>query len=329
MRLSRRPGPRARRLCVALSAAMAFAKPAPAAERELQEAPPPSSVTGIQTPIQRIITGPPKRRRALVPWLHEPMQALPSFFADTQLEARYRTYYLRQDRTNDVLSEAWAMGGSIYYRSGWLADLFQAEVEGFTSQPIVAEDSKSGTLLLQPVQDGYSVLGIANGKLRYKGLELTGGRVYLDLPFVNRNDSRMTPNTFEAITLQKPDGELKLTTGYAWNIKGRNSDEFVSFTEATGLREDRGLAWGGLIWDPDTRVHGEIYAGAVPGLDGKVDGGRSRAQELDLTLSCRATREGWMKGFWLQLRGSWLHDQSADSDGTQVRAILRYDIPVI
>jgi len=45
------------------------------------------------------------------------------------------------------------MGGSIYYRSGWLADFFQAEVEGFTSQPIVAPESKGGTRLLQPVQD--------------------------------------------------------------------------------------------------------------------------------------------------------------------------------
>jgi len=452
-RRARRMGPRASRLWYVLPAALVFASPAPAAERELEDAPPPSSATEIQTPIQRIITEPPKRRRALIPWIHDPLQELPPFFADTQLEARFRTYYLRQDRTSDVLSEAWAMGGSIYYRSGWLADLFQAEVEGFTSQPIVAPESKGGTLLLEPVQDGYSVLGIANGKLHYQGIELTGGRLYLDLPFVNRNDSRMTPNTFEAISLQKPEGALKLTTGYAWNIKQRNSDEFVSFTEAIGLTEDRGLAWGGLIWDPNPNFHSGVYAGAVPdlggkayaelgfgdeladgwdaridgqftyqfdigndllgdavqdtwnfairaaashagavfrlgmgiagpnaspdffgssasyvdlmqrtfdrprekallasisydfsglgadglsaivnfaaGFDGKVDGGRSDAQEVDVTISYRMTQEGWLNGFWLQMRGSWLNDQSADSDGTQVRAILRYDFPVI
>ena len=130
------------RLWCVLPVAVVFASPAPAAERELQEAPPPSSVTEIRTAIQRIITEPPKRRPALIPWLHEALQDLPPFLADTQLEARYRTYYLREDRTTDVLSEAWAMGGSIYYRSGWLADVFQAEVEGFTSQPIVAPESK-------------------------------------------------------------------------------------------------------------------------------------------------------------------------------------------
>ena len=443
----------ARRLWWVLPASAVFASAAHAAERELQEAPPPSSVTEIRTAIQRIITEPPERRRTLIPWLREPLEELPPFFADTQLEARFRTYYLREDRTTGVLSEAWAMGGSIYYRSGWLADFFQAEVEGFTSQPIVAPESKGGTGLLQPVQDGYSVLGIANGKLRYQGIELTGGRLYLDLPFVNQDDSRMTPNTFEAIALQKPEGELRFTTGYAWNIKEQTSEDFVSFAEATGLHEERGLAWGGLIWDPNENFHGGAYAGAVPdiggrayaelgvgreladgwdgridgqftyqfdtgedllgdaaqdtwnvairpavshagavfrlgvafagpnastgffgsspsyvdlmqetfdrpeekallaslsydfsgigidglsaiadfvaGFDGKVDGGRSDRQEADLTIDYRVTKEGWLNGLWLRLRGSWLHDPSADQDGTQVRFILRYDLPVI
>jgi len=65
------------------------------------------------------------------------------------------------------------------------------------------------------------------------------------------------------------------------------------------------------------------------GFDGEVAGGRSDSQEVDLTLDYRVTKEGWMKSFWFQLRGSWLNDQTADSDGTQVRAVLRYDFPVI
>ena len=429
---------RAHLLWGVIPAAMAFASPAPAAEQELEDAPPPNSAAEIQTPIQQIIPEAPERRRALIPWFHQPLQKLPPFFADTQLETRFRTYYLRKDRTNDELSEAWAMGGSIYYRSGWLEDLFQVEVEGFTSQPIVAPDSKGGTLLLQPVQDGYSVLGIANGKLRYKGIELTGGRLNLDLPYLNRRDNRMTPNTFEAITLQKPKGELNFNTGYAWNIKLRNSDAFDSFAEAAGVPVDRGLAWGAVIWDPGENFHSGVFAGVVPdvggkaygelgvgrdladgwhgridgqftyqfdigddllgdasddtwnlairaaashagavfrlgmafagpnaltnsygssasyvnlmqrtfdrprekallasisydfsglgvdglsaivnfaaGFDGKVDGGRSNAQEVDATIDYRVKKEGWWKSFWLRVRGSWLNDESADRD---------------
>ena len=163
---------------------------------------------------------PPAQRPPLVPWLSKPLEKLPPFFADTRLEARFRTYYLRHDRTNGVLSEAWAMGGSIYYRSGWLADLFAAELEGFTSQPIVAPEDRDGTELLAPGQKGYSVLGIANGRFRYKGLVLTGGRQYLDLPYVNRDDNRMTPNTFEAITLEKPEGRINFVIGLCLDHQG-------------------------------------------------------------------------------------------------------------
>jgi hypothetical protein len=429
-----------------------FASPALAAERELDRDAPPSSASEIETPIEQVFPEVPERP-PLFPWLRQQLQDLPPFIADTQLEARFRTYYLRQDRTTDELSEAWAMGGSVSYRSGWLADLFAVEIEGFTSQPIVAPDDRDGTLLLAPAQDGYSVLGIANGKLRYKGIVLTGFRQYLDLPYVNRNDSRMTPNTFEAITLAKPEGEVRFSTGYTWKVKLRDSDEFESMTKAIGLDEDRGLAHAGAVWDPHEDFHlgaiggvipdvfagiygelgvgrdladgwearfdvqyshrwdiGEDLSGAslddtwnvglrasasragavlrlgfsvtgpgasieshygtnpsyvdlmqrtfnradekallasfsydfaelgvaelscivnfVAGFDGEVDGDRGDAQEVDVTLDYRV-KEGWLQGFWLRVRGSWLSEESADRDGSDVRVILRYDIPVI
>jgi hypothetical protein len=195
---------------------------APASERELDVAPAPSSADEIETPIEQVF---PEEVERLLPFprLRRQLQNLPPFFADTQIEARYRTAYLRKDRTTDELSEAWAMGGSLHYRSGWLEDIFALEIEGFTSQPIVAPDDRDGTLLLEPGQKGYSVLGIANGTLRYKGLVLRGYRQYFDLPYLNRQDNRMTPNTFEAITLQKSEGEFKFTTGYVWKIKSRSS----------------------------------------------------------------------------------------------------------
>jgi hypothetical protein len=56
---------------------------------------------------------------------------------------------------------------------------------------------------------------------------------------------------------------------------------------------------------------------------------RSGAQEVDVTIDYRVKKEGRMKSFWLRVRGSWLDDESADGDGTDVRVILRYDLPVI
>lgn len=423
-----------------------------AAERELDTDTAPGSTSEIQTPIDRVF--PRETKRApLFPSFRARLQDLPAFISDATFEARYRTFYLRQDRTSDRLSEAWAMGGSLYYRSGWLADVFAIELEGFTSQPIVAEDSKRGTLLLQPVQDGYTVLGIANAKLRYGGIELTGYRQYLDLPYVNRQDNRMTPTTFEAITLSKPEGEFRFSGGYSWNVKARNSDDSRSFTKAIGLGRNRGLGYGGVLWKPNDDVqlgvisatvpdlsaglYSEVginhdfsgrlggrfdgqftyqwdvgddllgdqlddswnlggrfsasYAGAmlrlgasvtgsggsvnslfgtnpsyvdlmqrtftaesekalllsasydfnangVPGLsaivnfvagfDGKRLGERRDAQELNLTIDYRI-HEGWLESFWLRLRGAWLHEDSAEQDGIDIRVILRYDVPVI
>ena len=106
---------RARLVRGVLLAAAVFASPAPAAERELDQEPPPSSASEIETPMQRVFPVLPERP-LLVPWFRQWLKKLPPFFADTRLEARFRTYYLRKDRTTDELSEAWAMGGSIYYR---------------------------------------------------------------------------------------------------------------------------------------------------------------------------------------------------------------------
>jgi hypothetical protein len=436
----------------ALLAATVLALPAFAVERELDEAPPSSSAREIQTPIEKVF--PEEVERApLFPWLRSQLQHLPPFFRDTVLDVRYRTYYLRQDRSIDVISEAWAMGGSLAYRSGWLLDTFRVELEGFTSQPIVAEDKKSGTLMLQPVQDGIAVLGIANARLRYKGIVLSGYRQYLDLPFLNRHDSRMIPNTFESLVLEKPEGELTFSAGYTWKVKLRDSDEFESLTHALGVTQDRGLAHAGVFWNPNENLYlgfvgggmddvlatvyaeasvahdfaegwearldaqvtgrGDIgqdfgeglvedtwglglrasasYQGAVARLgfaitgdsgpitsiygsnpsytnlmqrtftrqdekallaslsydfsglgleglsaivnfvaafDGVSSGEPRDAQEIDVTLDYRIGR-GWLQSFWLRLRGSWLHEQGREQDGTDFRVILRYDVPVI
>jgi len=66
----------------------------------------------------------------------------------------------------------------------------------------------------------------------------------------------------------------------------------------------------------------------VAGFDGKLDGVRDDAREVDVTLDYRA-KEGWLHGFWLRLRGSWLSEESTGRDGSDVRVILRYDFPVI
>lgn len=74
----------------------------------------------------------------------------------------------------------------------------------------------------------------------------------------------MTPNTFKSITLAKPEGELRFSTGYTWTIKLRTEDEFRSMTEALGIDTDRGLAHAGVVCDPNEAFHVGAVAGLFP-----------------------------------------------------------------
>jgi len=291
-----------------------------AGEQELEEAPAPAAVEEITSALERTFSA-PARKESLFPSLTRALDKLPPFFADTEFEARYRTYYLRKDRTVGLLSEAWAMGGSVHYKSGWFAKLFALEAEFFTSQPIVAPDDRGGTFLLAPVQDGYAVIGVANAKLRHSGFVLTGYRQSLSLPYVNRSDSRMTPNTFEALMLEKSEGSFRFNTGYIWRIKPKFSDEFINMAEAVGVDRKRGLVYAGFLYQPIEYFSVGTSVGIVPdlmmGLYGesayttsltesvelRAEGQLTYQQSIGDELLFNSSFERWNLGF--RLSSSW------------------------
>src|SRR4051794_4615063 len=181
---------------------------------------------------------------------------------DTKFEFNLRTFFLDRNKFDGIESEAWAIGGWAGLKTGYFLDHIAFGLTGYTSLPLYAPDSRDGTLLLKPGQEGYAVLGEAYADIRIiEGLNLTVGRKGYDTPFINRNDVRMTPNTFEAIVLQgkielgpatvmsqdNKDGKdvavavpvkdrptLKYGIGYFDQIKERNSDEFVSMSVDAG-----------------------------------------------------------------------------------------------
>jgi hypothetical protein len=266
-----------------------------AGEGELEAALPPKSIEEMRGALESAYPV-LEDRPSLFPWISDPLQELAPFFADTKLYLRYRSYYLRRDRTSGHLSEAWAMGGSLYYHSGWFKDFFAAELEGFTSQPIVAPDDRFGTLLLkEPDQRGYTVLGVANGKLRHRDFVLSGYRQKLLLPYLNQQDSRMTPNTFEAVKFSKEEGPLRFAAGYAWKFKRRNGDEFVSFSKEVGVSKTRGAAFGSLLWEVNENFHLGASGFVVPDLLATVyaetDYDLSLRDDVDLRLDVQFTHQ--------------------------------------
>jgi hypothetical protein len=183
------------------------------------------------------------------------METLPPFFRDTQLGLNLRLYYFNRD--NDLTppksdNEAFTLGGSLGYQSGWWANLLRIGLEGFGSLKLYGPESKDGTFLLKPGQESYAVLGRAYGELQYAQYTATLFRQYIDTPYVNQQDNRMTPNTFEAYRITGKYDWVQFTAGYVAQIKPRNDDDFISMSEQAGAPpgRERGMIMAGARFTP-------------------------------------------------------------------------------
>jgi hypothetical protein len=199
-----------------------------------------SSVEQGQTPLDESF-GVRDRRE----WIRETRRKA---WADTTWDVQFRTFYLDRDKFDDSKSESWAIGGSAGFKTGYFRERFAFGATGYTSQRLHGDVDEDGALLLEPGQDGYTVLGQLYGEFLFnEDTHLNFGRLSIDTPYINRNDVRMTPNTFEAITVQGLYGgdnggsEWRVGGGYFDEIKERNSDEFVSMSIDAGASVERGV----------------------------------------------------------------------------------------
>jgi hypothetical protein len=214
--------------------------------------------------------GDPNKDQALLtswfPGLESSMKDAPPFFRDTRLLLQIRSYYRNNEPSPDTFQEAWAAGGWLAYQSGWLADVFAIGATGYFSLPVYAPEDKDGTLLLKPGQDPIAVLGEAWAKLRYGDHVLTGYRQLINVGYVNPQDNRMIPNTFEAVMLDGKLGWLDYHGGYLFGFKSRNADTFQSMAEATGATDsDAGMVLVGLRVAPWKPV--SVEASTAFGID--------------------------------------------------------------
>jgi outer membrane porin, OprD family len=191
--------------------------------------------------------GPPLER--LFAPLKEAIKDLPPFLRDTDLKIHFRSYYFNRENPDGTQNEAWAFGGWLAYRSGWLLDIFGIGATFYGSAPLYAPDDKDGTTLLKTGQEGYYVIGEAYAALRYQDYVLAKGyRQEVTQGYINREDNRMTPNTFEGLTVGGKVGPVEYLGGYLWKMKARNSDDFVSMAEQAGAPagSDDGVAMFGV-----------------------------------------------------------------------------------
>jgi hypothetical protein len=162
-------------------------------------------------------------------------QEMPAFFRDSLVQYVARTYYLNRDNFDGTRSQASAAGGWLAFRSGLIGDLFGVHAAFYGSEKLFGPPDEDGTRLLAPGQNNINVLGQIYGRIQLGDQEIRGGRQLVDTPLINPQDNRMVPNTFEAATLVSlPDKDrfYDYALGYIWNIKQRDSNDFIPMSDA-------------------------------------------------------------------------------------------------
>ena len=152
-------------------------------------------------------------------------------FKDTKWDAQLRTYLLDRDKFDGSESSSMALGGYIGFKTGWFRDKFSLGATAYTSQRLYGPEDKDGAGLLQTGQDGYAVLGEAYLEYRFTdSVFFDIGRKGFNSPYINKNDTRMTPNTFELAMVQgvvgdpAADGQWRFGVGYVDEIKTKTSE---------------------------------------------------------------------------------------------------------
>ena len=185
------------------------------------------------------------------------------FFEDAELVLKPRTYYLHRGYDVADTRAGWALGGGLEFRSGWWQDRIRLGATLATSQKLYGPEEKDGTQLFKPGPESFSVVSEAYATVRLVGDHgIRVGRQTLDLPYLGKHDLRMIPNTFEAVGIgNKPGDGFAYMAGYVDAIKYKDSDEFISMSEAAGAegRDDGLTFWGMRYRMPDDSVYGVLH----------------------------------------------------------------------
>ncbi len=222
------------------------------------------SVEQGATPMHQSDMANPQVGQALVAAPEKPEDISP-FIHDARFSAQLRSFFFNREKFDGSHSEAWALGGSIGFKSGYLADRLAFGAVAYTSQPVYAPEDRDGTLLLQPGQDGYTVVGQVYGEVKLtERIFGAFGRKEYSTPFINKHEVRMTPNTFEGVSVYGMAGgvdgtpEWRFGGGYITKIKEKNSDQFVWMSRDAGATVDRGVYVAGANF-----AHDDFSIGAI------------------------------------------------------------------
>jgi hypothetical protein len=168
---------------------------------------------------------------------------------DIEPVVHLRTFYWDQETIDNKQQTSWALGGWAGLRSPWLGDVVQLAINGYLSQKLYGPEGEGGGKILQPNQDSILALGEAFVAFRIEDQILSVYRQLVNRPFINPDDSRMVPNTFEAYLLSGKFDQISYVGGYITKEKLRDSENFVWMSNVAGGKGDQeGVALIGATW---------------------------------------------------------------------------------
>lgn len=183
------------------------------------------------------------------------------FIRQSRLDLKGRVYYMNRHFDGEGTQESLAVGGWADYESAYWHGI-GAGFAVYTSQGLLFTDKdKSGTGLLNDNQGGYTVLGQAYIQALVSKTRIRGYRQALDTPLLNRYDCKMTPVTFEALTIESRDiPSVLLTLSHVTGIKGWTDTTYQSPTVAAGFPdEDQPITLGGVVYEPDSQCKIQLW----------------------------------------------------------------------
>jgi hypothetical protein len=188
------------------------------------------------------------------------------FYTDATFVVHFRSYYLGRDVPNGAPNlEALAAGGWLGYQTGWIGDAVRFGIVGYGSFPVSAPEDKDGTLLLRDSQRHYAVIGQAYVALKLWDQIITGYRQMVSEPEVNPQDNRMTPNTFEGISIAGELHKVDYYGAFLWAMKKRNERQFRDMSKIAGVAgEDRSMMLAGIAFTPIDDLRARFSSYYVP-----------------------------------------------------------------
>ena len=181
-----------------------------------------------------------KERRPSRQILEDLWEQAPPFWRDSALDLRVRAFDFQRDDGSMTIADAFAIGSELTFASGKWREKWSLVGSWHTSSAIDAPEDLGRTGILAPDQSNLSV--ISRAYLQYDLPRKISARFYrqdFNLPYINRQDSRMIPNTHEAYVAQRVDDRFEFVIGNITKMKKRDSEDFVPMGEVAGIPGDK------------------------------------------------------------------------------------------